>query len=89
MGNIDFKYEKEDIKVVVDNIINMLSNNVEYGENGIAESFVDWCENGDVFYNEEVKEEQSIARQNIMNYLKNDVDNLTNTLYKLFDNLEK
>ena len=42
-------YSKEAKKMVAEQIINMLSNNV-IGENGM-ESFMGWLEDGDAFYN--------------------------------------
>ncbi len=36
--------KKKCLKLVIEQIENMLYNNKDYGTSGIAESFVEWCE---------------------------------------------
>lgn len=80
------KYTDEDIIEVVNNIINMLDNNIEYGTDYIGERFENWCEGGSVFdMIENTTDTEKMARKQIMEYLKDSVNDLTNKIYKLFD----
>lgn len=81
------KSRKEVIKNVVEQIINMLNNNV-LGENG-SESFVGWCEDGDVF--EEIHLESGTMEEHIeiMNRLADKVDDLSWAIEELMDECYK
>ena len=69
---------KQDVIAVVGQITNMLYNNVELG-NG-SEPFEGWCQDGEVFVDENVE-----ARTEIMRTLAPFVDSLTNKIDELFD----
>lgn len=51
---IDNKYSPEAVKMVTEQLINMLSNNVLC--DGGAEGFVGWIADGEVFEHEEIEE---------------------------------
>lgn len=83
------KYKKKNIELVINCIADMLSNNAEYGTSGIAENLVDWCENGLIFV-DMVNTQQDIQEcTEIMNRINGKVDNLTNELYKIFEESEE
>lgn len=81
------------IKLVIEQIENMLYNNKDSKED-IAESFVNWCEGGVVFYmhrdielKEGVKineEEEKLCNQ-YMERIAPLVDNMTNELYNMYE----
>ena len=78
--------KNKNIDIVVQNIINMLETNYPYKTDGIAESFVAWCENGNIFHDTEffVKEDTKELEQ-VMWAITPYIDALTNKLYELYD----
>ena len=69
-------YSHKVMCLVLGQIINMYENNV-FRRNG-NESFVGWCENGDVFYqNPELTEEEVNDCIELMNKVADKVDDLT------------
>ena len=78
--------KNKNIDIVIQNIINMIGTNYPYKTDCIAESFVDWCENGDIFYNNDFfKLEDTKECIQIMKEIAPRVDNLTNKLYELYE----
>lgn len=80
----------QNIDIIIENIINMLATNYPYKTDGIGESFCDWCENGDIFYNNEIlnlndKEECIKIMQKISPF----VDALTNKLFEFYEKVEE
>lgn len=75
------KYTKDQVKAVVGQVINMLYNNV-IKDNG-SEDFVCWCEDGDVFYDEHVKDIDSIVE--IMSKIATYVDSLSHEIDKAME----
>ena len=72
-------YNKKDLDYIVDTICCMLGNNQNV--DSIGEHFVDWCENGNVF------EENIDSKIYLMNLVKEKVDDLTDLLLKLYNNI--
>lgn len=88
--------KKKCLMLVIEQIENMLYNSKENKED--IENFADWCEGGVVFYihrDIELKEEIKINEEEekycveLMNRIAPSVDNLTNELYKIYDDIEK
>ena len=76
----------KNIDIIAINIVNMISTNFPYKTDCIGEKFEDWCENGDVFYNEEYfKEEDSKECEQIMKTVAPLVNQLTDKLYELYE----
>ena len=73
---------------IIQNIGDMLKNNEELGTNGIAESFVDWCELGAIFNAYGYNEEEKVFAIEIMNKTNKNIDNLTQQFYALFEEIE-
>lgn len=67
--------QKEIIKAVTEQIINMLENDIinEYG----TESFIGWLENGEVFYNNGMNEKDVLKAMNLANKIADNIDNIT------------
>ena len=78
----NFFYQVEwskDLDYMIDTICCMLGNNQNV--DSIGEHFVDWCENGNVF------EENIDSKIYLMNLVKEKVDDLTDLLLKLYNNV--
>lgn len=75
-------YDKQDIIDITDTICNMLENNCRLGINGMGESFVDWCENGNCFY------ENNKVKTTLMKAVCFEVDKLSEKLLDLFNILD-
>ena len=73
--------KNKSIDIVVQSITDMIDTNYSYRTDGIAESFVDWCENGEIF--EDMADTQECKQ--IMQEIAPFVDALTNKLYELYD----
>ena len=85
--------KKKCIKLVIEQIENMLYNNKDNKED-IAESFINWCEGGVVFYMHrdiELKEKIKINEKEeklcneYMREIAPLVDNMTNKLYEMYE----
>ena len=79
-------------KVILDtikNVCDMLTNNAETISSGIAESFCDWCESGDIFYNgyENYTEEEKKYACEIMLSVSKNVDTLSQQFYEIFEKI--
>lgn len=81
------------IKLVIEQIENMLYNNEDSKED-IAESFVNWCEGGVVFYMHRdielreditINEEEEKLCNEYMRKIAPLVDNMTNELYNMYE----
>ena len=78
--------KNKNIDIIIENIINMLATNYTYKTDGIGESFCDWCENGDIFYNNEMMElEDKKECIKIMQEISPVVDILTNKLLIFYE----
>ena len=79
-------------KVIVDVIQNvgyMLINNAELGKSGIAEDFLGWCEDGDIFYNgyeDYTEQERKFACEIMLKVAKN-TNALSQQFYEIFEEL--
>lgn len=90
--------KKKCLKLVIEQIENMLYNNKDNGVDSITESFVDWCENGSVFYylmdkdisaDKRINEKEKEYCIELMNRIAPLVDNITNELYNIFEEIEE
>lgn len=79
-------YNLEDLKCIIGIICDMLDNNMN-SVDSIGESFECWCENGDIFYDDE-ETEQAKNREDLMKKVAPYVDDLTNFLLGLYNDLE-
>lgn len=80
-------------KVIIDtitNICDMLKNNAETSSSGMAESFYDWCEGGDIFYNgyEDYTQQEKKYACDIMLKITKNVDTLSQQFYEIFTEIE-
>lgn len=75
-------YNEQDIIKITDTICSMLKNNCRLGISGMGESFVDWCENGNCFY------ENNKTRIKLMKAVCFEVDKLSEKLLDLFNILD-
>lgn len=76
----------KELQVIFFQYVNMLENNLK--EKNLREMFTDWCEEGDVFYQESLKlSERSMEKcVSLMNYFTKKLDKFTdeiNEVYKL------
>ena len=68
--------QKEAVRLVAEQIIGMLENNI-LQDNGV-ESFEGWCEDGNVFHNNpDISEEERAAAISLMKQVAPKVDELT------------
>lgn len=76
----------KNIDIVVQNISTMIETNFPYKTDGIGESFTDWCENGNIFFDDEfMTKEDSKECEKIMKEISPLVDMLTAKLYEIYD----
>lgn len=99
MNNLDkvknLDLTKDDFTCVVNKYVDMLYNNITINsnitDNDIAEHFFDWCEGGNVFYNdfENIKgnEETILKRIEFMKIFCEYTDNLSDFLLGVYNNI--
>lgn len=76
----------KNIDIIVQTITNMIDTNYSYRTDGIAENFIDWCENGAIFEDMEFfKEKDTKECKQIMQEIAPFVNALTNKLYELYE----
>lgn len=86
---------KEDLFVVAQCFADMISNNVDYRDDNIGESFYNWCEGGNIFYNmygniatEHLTENEKIEaekRTKLMKVFCKYADNVTDFFLRVYN----
>lgn len=74
----------KELQVIFFQYVNMLENNLK--EKNLSEMFADWCEDGNVFYQESLKlSERSMKKcVSLMNYFTNKLDDFTDELNEVY-----
>ncbi len=79
-------FTEKEFKIVCIQYINMLTNNLQL--NDLRESFIGWCEDGNVFYfDEDLSKDSQEKCCILMKHLEEKLDSFTNTLADTYDEI--